>query len=1380
MKKILVILIFIALGGVAWGQIPLGSNFGLTSGIPLDNRTVKADLTERDAIPAVSRYEGLTVYVESEEVVYTLVGGITNSDWVEGSAGGVSPFPDTIFMDDYGMPDPFTKSYQINGDSVIVVNSSSYGNRLYNMSDTIGLIPSGKPFVYSYESVNLSSDDEITKVLSGFTREVKETNLKSSGNVHAAGSDGFLLYPNADDTIQSDVIIGYVTQIQAYTPEASSRVDVGEMKLQRFYVSLGSEVAVDSLVMIEIYARDTGIPDDSIGKVYLIKNVDGGLRGSDSTYFLYSEYGDNYLNGDLDVTGITTAKQFKEVYPDTVDMDIYYGTDYFSTGSAVFNPQFNKSYIIPNTYSKNNYWSYQTDSLVINDLEKKWTHIAKNLVLNGSAIAGPARVTGFPSVVTLNEFISTTDITGNTNGVLLWPGVDDTIKADDVTALHVEIQGYTPESSSYVDITHMTVMDLYASLDDYMQIDSLTMLTILPRNTGIPADSITAYYGIYHKASALGQEIYGKDKTYFLYSEYGDNYLNGDVTAKDFKYIYPATIDMDDYYNAGLDKSQYSSGAGTFTVATNSSDEHNVLFDRTDTILIGNEGSGTFKALQHTINISSSGDSESLILPHSDFVIFNDLETTKDIRVFSDNSMLYPKALDTIVMDQFELNQQRVLINTPATSRIAMNELIHTNKYVSFDDYLSVDSATFIQLRAQDIGIDPDSISKLYMVKNIDGGLRGSDKTYFLYSEYGDNYLNGDLDVHGRFMDYPYGAIDMVDYNRGGPNAWKYRAGRLDVTPSAGADILDIRYDTISYSAPVAQPFRGFWNWTNIDNFESSSNMGSVADERLISVANMDLGTGGSFIANRQNLYLDPQSEDTISAKSMDNTWIYNNYTTDFADGIVDIGRNRNLYLFGWYDEYVHIDSTISMHIYNYDGGADVDAYYGIYHEDAGLMGNDRTYFAYSEYGDLFLGGGGELDQYGRNLKIGADAASGWTTRNNDVGKLGGISMPHRLTAEEDIQAVGFASASGWNRLYLGGGSVDLNAFQETRILAASDDVTLSGTEIGRFDINGFHTDTIQELSTGEGISVKHDLKLFDGAELDQYGFSAIIGANTAGGFTSRTDAVAKGGMIVVPHYNTAEENTILIYGYNNSGGNAVSIGGGNGLGNAATSIGFYTAVNTTTTTGTLTAFLDSTSLTLYNGAELDQVGREITLGADVGTLNARTDDTQKIGALAIPQYDTDEENLWIIGSSPTETNNEITIGGGGGANYNTATAIRFMSASDNSSTTPTIVADVDINGFHADTISELTTDSGVYVEGTHFEDDDIEIAGAIKQTQLTGSLTDGAPSDAEIDTVTGTTPAAVGAGWQVTIKDNDGTGLLYRIESDGTNWFYMVMTQAS
>lgn len=72
-----------------------------------------------------------------------------------------------------------------------------------------------------------------------------------------------------------------------------------------------------------------------------------------------------------------------------------------------------------------------------------------------------------------------------------------------------------------------------------------------------------------------------------------------------------------------------------------------------------------------------------------------------------------------------------------------------------------------------------------------------------------------------------------------------------------------------------------------------------------------------------------------------------------------------------------------------------------------------------------------------------------------------------------------------------------------------------------------------------------------------------------------------------------------------------------------------------------------------------------------------------------------------------------------------------------------------------------------------------VNYTGQVKTTQLTAALTDSAPTDAEIDTATGLTPSTATSGYQVTIKDSDGTGLLYKIESDGTDWYYTAMTKA-
>lgn len=48
---------------------------------PIDARLECADITARNAIPSAYRYQGMIVYVYSDATLYTLDGGITNSDW---------------------------------------------------------------------------------------------------------------------------------------------------------------------------------------------------------------------------------------------------------------------------------------------------------------------------------------------------------------------------------------------------------------------------------------------------------------------------------------------------------------------------------------------------------------------------------------------------------------------------------------------------------------------------------------------------------------------------------------------------------------------------------------------------------------------------------------------------------------------------------------------------------------------------------------------------------------------------------------------------------------------------------------------------------------------------------------------------------------------------------------------------------------------------------------------------------------------------------------------------------------------------------------------------------------------------------------------------
>lgn len=58
--------------------IPLSAGFDLAGSKPLDSRLVVADITERDEMPAVQKYQGMIVFVESTLLTYQLI----NDEWI--------------------------------------------------------------------------------------------------------------------------------------------------------------------------------------------------------------------------------------------------------------------------------------------------------------------------------------------------------------------------------------------------------------------------------------------------------------------------------------------------------------------------------------------------------------------------------------------------------------------------------------------------------------------------------------------------------------------------------------------------------------------------------------------------------------------------------------------------------------------------------------------------------------------------------------------------------------------------------------------------------------------------------------------------------------------------------------------------------------------------------------------------------------------------------------------------------------------------------------------------------------------------------------------------------------------------------------------------
>ena len=68
--------------------ITLATNFGLTTGLPIDNRTVVADAAARNALPSGVRFDGLIVYQLDTNIEWQLQGNTTNWVDITSTAGG--------------------------------------------------------------------------------------------------------------------------------------------------------------------------------------------------------------------------------------------------------------------------------------------------------------------------------------------------------------------------------------------------------------------------------------------------------------------------------------------------------------------------------------------------------------------------------------------------------------------------------------------------------------------------------------------------------------------------------------------------------------------------------------------------------------------------------------------------------------------------------------------------------------------------------------------------------------------------------------------------------------------------------------------------------------------------------------------------------------------------------------------------------------------------------------------------------------------------------------------------------------------------------------------------------------------------------------------
>jgi len=276
-------------------------------------------------------------YVNEDSITAQAIDFTTGELNVTGdlSVGGtINPYPDEIDLSDYFITPANGNVWNFATNTSNITIEAAKWNRLFYSIDTLYISGGASPFGWDYKFrwIN-SSGNTPAALIAGEYNSFRSNNLKAASlTSHSLAS---YLYPNANDTVRIGTVVGANIHVNSYTSAATGRIEVGEEVILDVIGTFDNYMVVDSVSGLRFTLEDKGINADSIGKVFVIKNMDEGLRGVDATYFLYSEYGDIYSNGDLQFTGAVTQTQLTGSLTDGAPTDAQIDTITGTTPAVV-------------------------------------------------------------------------------------------------------------------------------------------------------------------------------------------------------------------------------------------------------------------------------------------------------------------------------------------------------------------------------------------------------------------------------------------------------------------------------------------------------------------------------------------------------------------------------------------------------------------------------------------------------------------------------------------------------------------------------------------------------------------------------------------------------------------------------------------------------------------------------------------------------------------------------------------------------------------------------------------------------------------------------------------------------------------------------------